>query len=280
MISYEQLLNANVKDLPSKTLTDAWYDGTKHMCDFSRDVMLRLLKQLINPSAQEIAVRDTYYRICLYLRSIVSLNRLDDVQSVASATRSIFELWIELEMLARDITGEAVQKHNSFAELQRYKHAEQIVQFADAHPDFQKMDVSPQRAFCSDSQRRLKLAREWGTNSSGKLQFTDHWSRKNLRHRSRDIGLEDTYIEVQPLLSWYVHAGSAGTAGMTKVGLEAVFALSHILTQRFFVRATTTCGKVAKVSELPEFASWIQEMLLKSGRIIVSEQIKKLEEKQ
>jgi len=280
MVSYDELLNAPVTDLPSKTLIDAWYDGTKHMCDFSREVMLPVLRQLLNPSGKETAVRDTFYRLCLFLRSIVDLNRLDHFQSIASAARSIFELWIDLELLAQDTSGDAVRRYEAFPELERYRRAGQIVQFADAHPNAITMDISRQRSFCADPERQRRLMSVWGTNRVGGQNFPDHWSRENLRARSRRVGQEAMYIEAQPLLSWYVHSGSAGISGMSRDALEAVFAFSHILTQRFFVAAASTCARATKISELPDFPGWMQQLRLKTGELIVAEQMKRLQEQQ
>lgn len=280
MVSYDELLNAPITDLPTKTLIDAWYDGTKHMCHFSREVMLPMLKQLLKPSTQERAVRDTFYRLCLFLRSIVELNKLDHFQSVASAARSIFELWIDLELLAQDTSGEAVRQYDAFAELERYRRAEQIVRFADAHPNAIAMDISRQRSFCTDPERQRRLASEWGTNRAGKQNFPDHWSRETLRDRSRRVGQEAMYIEAQPLLSWYVHSGGAGISGMSRDALEAVFALSHILTQRFFVAATSTCARITTIAELPDFPSWKQQLRLKTGELILAEEMRRLQDQQ
>jgi hypothetical protein len=91
-ITFDDLMNAPDSDLPVKTLVDAYFVGTRCMHDFSREVMVPVLRMLSSPSPQEIAVRDTYYKMCLLLRSALVLNNLDHFQSVASLTRSIFEL--------------------------------------------------------------------------------------------------------------------------------------------------------------------------------------------
>lgn len=276
-ITYEQLAAAPVSDLPAKTLIDAWFDGTKHMHDFAEQVMLPQLRALFAVSPREEAIRDTYFRLCLFLRSIVALNRLDHVQTVAASARSIFELWIELELLARDQTDQAAAKQRLFAEVERFKHAEQIIRYAADNPGWE-MNVSAQKAFCSE-ERRARLVKDAGASSWSDLRKRPHWTGKDLRQRARDVDQESAYIQLQPLLSWYVHSGAAGTAGMSRVGLEAVFAISHIHTQRMFLAATGVCAKVTKIAELPQFSGWMTDMLYKSGRLVVNEQIKQLEER-
>jgi hypothetical protein len=83
-------INEPVSDLPRKTIIDAYFDGTKHMYDFSHDVMIPQLKALLGLTAQEIALRDIYFKMYLFLRSAITMNRLDHFQSVAALTRSLF----------------------------------------------------------------------------------------------------------------------------------------------------------------------------------------------
>jgi hypothetical protein len=39
-----QTMNEPVSDLPLKTIIDAYFDGTKHMHDFGREVLSRLAR--------------------------------------------------------------------------------------------------------------------------------------------------------------------------------------------------------------------------------------------
>ena len=47
-----QTANEPVSDLPLKTIIDAYFDGTKHMQDFSREVMIPQLKALLGPTVR------------------------------------------------------------------------------------------------------------------------------------------------------------------------------------------------------------------------------------
>jgi hypothetical protein len=278
-VMFDELLKAPVTDLSSKTQVDAWYDGTKYMHDFSREVMLPLLKMLLGPSHQEIAVRDTYYRMSLLLRSVLVMNSLDHFQSVASLTRSLFELWLDLSILAQDTTGEAVRKYNEFPEIERYRVAEQLIRFAATNTQSLKMDITAQRTFHADAQRTQRIAKIVKSDPKGKRKYPDHWTSKSVRQRAIEVGQEVMYVEAYPQLSWYVHAGAAGTAGITREGFEHVFGFCHSLIQRMFVDATSKCAKATKISSLDYFDAWMQSIRLKTGEIIVAEQIKVLEAK-
>jgi hypothetical protein len=278
-VTFDELLKSPVTDLPSKTLVDAWYDGTKYMHDFSREVMLPLLKMLLVPSPQEVAVRDTYYKMSLLLRSVLLMNSLDHFQSVASLTRSVFELWLDLSILAQDAGGDAVRSYNEFPEVERYRVAEQLIRFATTSGQPLKMDISAQRAFHADVQRSQRIAKIVKAGLKGKRKYPDHWTNRSVRQRAIDVGQEVMYVEAYPQLSWYVHAGAAGTAGITRDGFEHVFGFCHSLIQRIFIDATSKCAKATKISALDYFDGWMQSIRLKTGEIVVAEQIKMLEAK-
>jgi hypothetical protein len=270
-----QTKNEPVSDLPLKTIIDAYFDGTKHMHDFSQEAMIPQLKALLSPSAQEIALKDIYFRMYLFLRSAITMNRLDHFQSVASLTRSLFELFLDMKILAKDKTGAAVRKYNEFPEIERFRRAEQLVAFDASNPNQIKQDLSAQRTFIADPQRQARVTSAIGP----KRKYPDHWTGKNARERARTAGEEALYVEVYALLSWYVHAGAAGTAGMSKEALESVFGICHGLIRRIFLDAITICAKATKISELTEYPGWITRLETKTAELIVSEQRRLLETK-
>src|SRR5712692_3080294 len=182
-----------------------------------REVMIPQLKALLGPTVQEIALRDIYFKMHLLLGSAITMNCLDHFQSVAALTRSLFELLLDMKILAGDKTGDAVKSYNEFPEIERYRRAGQLVAFAASYPNQIKQDLSTQRAFIADPQRKARVTRAIGP----KGKYPDHWTGKNPRERARSTGEEALYVEVYALLIWYVHAGAAGTAGMRKDALES-----------------------------------------------------------
>jgi hypothetical protein len=101
----------------------------------------------------------------------------------------------------------------------------------------------------------------------------------NARDRARSAGQEALYVEVYALLSWYVHAGAAGTAGMGKDALESVFGICHGLIRRMFLDAIEVCATATKISELAEYPGWMTRLERKTAELIVSEQRKLLDAK-
>lgn len=225
-----QTMDEPVSDLPLKTIIDAYFDGAKLMHDFGRDVMISQLKALLGPTAQEIGLRDTYYKMHLLLGSAVTMNRLDHFQSVAALTRSLFELLLDMKIIAADKTGDAVGHYNEFPEIERYRRAEQIIKFDAQHPGQIKQDLSAQRTFVSESARRARVTAAIGPNK----RYPEHWSAMNARDRARQVGQEALYVEVYALLSWYVHAGATGTAAWAKTRLNPCSASATASFGEFF----------------------------------------------
>jgi hypothetical protein len=270
-----QTMNEPVSDLSLKTIIDAYFDGTKHVHDFGREVMIPQLRALLGPTDQEIALRDIYFKMHLFLGSAITMNRLDHFQSVAALTRSLFELLLDMKILAADKTGDAVTRYNEFPEIERYRRAQQLIAFDAAHPGQIKQDLSAQRAFVSDSVRQARIT----TAIGAKKKYPDHWSGMNARDRARSAGEEALYVEVYALVSWYVHAGAAGTAGMGKDALESVFGVCHGFIRGIFLDAIAVCAKATKISELAEYPAWITSLETKTAELIVSEQRKLLDAK-
>jgi hypothetical protein len=93
-----------------------------------------------------------------------------------------------LKILAKDQTGEDVKKYNEFPEIERYRAAEQLVNFADANPQVLKADTSAQRAFLADLKRKQRVDAAVGTNAPGKrARYPEHWTRKNVRTRAGSV---------------------------------------------------------------------------------------------
>lgn len=158
-------------------IIDTYFDGTKHMHDFGREVMIPQLKALLGPTAQESALCDIYFKMHLFLGSAITMNRLNHFQSVAALTRSLFELFLDMKMLAADKIGDAVKRYNEFPEIERYRRAEQLIAFDTKHPGGIKQDLTVQRGFVSDPARQARVMNEIGP----KRKYPDHWSGMNAR---------------------------------------------------------------------------------------------------
>jgi hypothetical protein len=279
MISDDDLMKMSDLELPMKTLVDAYVDGTRFMHKFSREIMWPLLKMLLVPSPQEVATRDIYVRMILMVGSAAALNNFVHVQTLASVARSLFEQWLDLKIIASLAVPGAVEKYDRFPEIERYRVAEQLIRYSDNSAVPMRVDIEVQRRFVADQDRTNRIQQSTTMNRNGKRLYPDHWSRLNVRERARLLGQESMYVDSYPLLSWQVHSGGVATAGLSEDSLKASFGYSHSLIQRIFVDATSSCAKVTKIAQLDYFEEWMNSIELKTGQILLSEQMKLLDER-
>jgi Family of unknown function (DUF5677) len=117
--------------------------------------MVPQLNALRHVSDKEEAIRTSYFRMVLLLRSLVALNNVQHFQTVASVTRSLFELYLDIKTLASGSCDKTVRRYWDFVEVERYRTAKQLLRFAEKHPNTLG-DLEKQRAYCDDEEREKK----------------------------------------------------------------------------------------------------------------------------
>lgn len=286
MITFDELEKAEVSDLSVKTRVEAFYKGTDAVSKFAEKVMIPVLKGQLDLNIKERAIVDTYCRMYAWVRSMVAMNSYIHFQGAAAATRSLFELLLDIKMLVNDETGELIKKFHAFPDIDKFNRAKKIVSFCDEHRNNTQINDSIQRTFVNYVGRKQKnektILRYWGKNKKGDPKRPKHWTGENVRERACSLGLkyEELYVEIYSLLSWYIHSGSTGYVGLKEKDIENCFGYCHGLAQRMFIEATVICAKEMKLDVAVEwFYKAIENLRLTPGKVLVGEQIKFLEEK-
>lgn len=284
MVTFDELEKADVSDLPMRIRVEAFYKGTDAVSKFAESIMIPLLKGQIQLSDKEKAIVGTYYRMYAWVRSMVAMNSRIHFQGAAAAARSLFELFLDIKTLSTDKTGEFVKRFHAFPEIEKFRVAKNLISFCDEHPNDTKLDDSRQRTFVNKPGKQQTIdqtiVKYWGVTRKGKPNIPEHWTGKNIRERARDLGLEyeELYVKTYPYLSWYIHSGSTGYAGLDEKGIEGCFGLSHSIAQQIFLDATLICAQEMKISIAVEwFHNAIANLRLTPGKVLVEEQIKILE---
>lgn len=284
MVTFDEIEKADVSDLPVHKRVEAFFIGTKVLSEFAKSVIISVLYGQLNLSDREKAISGTYYRMYGWIRSMVVMNRREHFQGAAAAARTLFELLLDLKILATDETSDSVERFHAFPEVEKYRVAKKLVSFRDSHPNSTK-DVSRQRKFLSSPGRKQKndkaVIKFWGkTKKKGLPKHPKHWTGMSVFERARDLGIEyeELYHDAYPLLSWLIHSGSTGYAGLSEDALEAYFGRSHIIAQKTFIEATIICAEEFKISFLiKDLRIILEDIRLTPGKVIVEEQIKILE---
>ncbi len=232
---------------------DAWFIGVQAYVCFVEQYLKPQIQSLVgNRTPREDAILDVYYGIVGFLVSINTLRNPWHVQAVASCSRSIFELYIDLLLLHRDASPVSVERFHAFADVERLRVAKERLAFFDAHPELPQADprfgLNAPRAFIQNESARIEadMARLWPAAGAGRAPaWPGHWSGvRKLRARAGavDVEIQALYWQYYAHLSWFVHTASVGTRGLPKESLHMVIANALELVRETVVRAFATVG--------------------------------------
>ncbi|OPY82515.1 MAG: hypothetical protein A4E65_00815 [Syntrophorhabdus sp. PtaU1.Bin153] len=286
MATLKEIQEAEVEELPVRTRVEAFFKGTDAIRLFAEEVMIPVLQGQLRLNDHERAVTGTYYRMYLYVQSLVKLNSRIHFQAAASAARTTFELLLDLKLLAEDTADSMpmTEKFHAFTEMDRFRVATQVVEYKNANPGSKIEDVH-QRSLATKQGKQeaidLLARKNWGNTKAGKPQKPKHWSGFNVKERAVRFGskYEELYIESYPLLSWSVHAGPGSYAGLDENEIELCFGLSHSISQRCFLEATAITAEIMRINHAVEgFNDILESLRLVPGRVIVKEQARIIDE--
>ena len=278
-VPLEELQQFDVKKLPLLEQVKAFAESSEHVRFLAADVINPLLESAMamKPTDKEKAVVGCYYRAYAWIFTLAMLRDPIHFQAVAAGARSLFELWVDLKLLLGDTTGRAVKRYHAFPRVERLRAAQKIVEFSDSHPAL-KLDCARQRALVSDPERKQEInslvIQLWGKDKKAKTELPRHWSGKDLASRlpPGDIEMERIYNEQYPLLSWYVHSGSAGYVGLDENALKCCFALSHTIAQRASLASIELVAKEMKIMQAVEWLPYaIEKTRLGPGMLLLQE---------
>lgn len=219
------------------------------------------------PGADSLAVFRRMFRI---FQSIVSLGGPDHYESAASLAATLFERYMDLELLAGDESGDMLRRHREFVEIQRFRAAHRIAEFHEESGGGTPLDAGEQLRFREITggiqEIRKKVIEVWGPDNRGKGSYPVHWSgRKCTRQISQDMGVEyeQLYIEAYSVLSWLIHSGMSGGGEPDAALQEEIFAWCHGIAQLVMLEGARTCleacGAAAEIPWLDRAVDFLRK---------------------
>ena len=129
MIKFEELKKYDFSSLSLSEKVNAFFKGNEVIADYAKKVIIPVLKSQIKLDSKEKAIVGTYYRMHALIYSLITMNKILHFQNTAAATRSLFELLIDLKIINKDETGEDTAKFHAFSEIERFRVANIAVNF-------------------------------------------------------------------------------------------------------------------------------------------------------
>jgi hypothetical protein len=226
------------------SIAESFYKGTQVINNFCETEIIPKLKSNKSQEDKDIAITGIYYRMFLLVSSASLLNSYKYYQSIASIARSLFELYLDINIIISDSTDNSVKKFIKYPEVDKYRAASKIVNYVASNPE-SSIDVSVQKQFLAGEDKRISIEsmveEYWGRTRNGKLNWPNHWTGKNVKQRASDLGkeYEEFYFEYYPQLSWHIHSVPTGYANMPNHSFEYMFVIMHNLMQKTILKSTT-----------------------------------------
>ena len=168
-----------------------------------------------------------FYRSLGFVKSAIALTSVVHQQSITSAERSVLELYIDIELLHRNIIEHDVTKILTFVDWQKLKAARRVDSLYAKYPDLDQTEANPHRHFIKNQAALIeqKAANLWGFEPhSRRRNRLDHWSARSLPDRGVLLGreFEQLVIHGYDMRNFSVHTGLAGVMGLERVTFEMI----------------------------------------------------------
>ncbi len=243
------------QSLPTSSIVEAYFQGTDSIRHFVVSVIEPVLTGQLKFDDRQTAIVGTYYRIVGWLKALGELNSLPHYQAVAAGARSLFELLLDIKLIQSDTTGELAKKFHAFPEVEKYRVAINLISYCNMNNNT-RIECTNQRNFVDGVTKKAAIEsliiQHWGRNKKNKPIWPDHWSGLNIAQRAEKLGQDykELYVEFFPFLSWHIHSGSTGYAGLKPETLESAFGLMHHMIQRVVLDATEICAEEIKLDKI------------------------------
>ena len=244
------VLRADQVQVTPRMLANATFDGVRALRAFSVIYIMPLLQGLVAATAREQAILGLYYRIMAYLASVCRLDAQIHFQSIAAASRSVFELGLDIELIGSDATNVSADRFVAFTRVERYRVAAKLVDFYATHLLPPNLSLTRQREVCADPTETAQVEglvlQYWGRKKNGKLNWPSHWSRfADARGRAEHAGPDwkERYVRYYYMLSWHIHSGIVNAAGLLQESFDTFVAEAHGLIRDTVIDAWSVLGR-------------------------------------
>lgn len=251
-----QRAHDNCPNPPPATLLAGSYCSLLEAIDlYTQESVHPVTSGMLGLTDREKVILGLYYRSIGFCRTASELKSVVHQQSLTSAERSVIELYVDMELVHRNVIPDAIEKFLAFTDWQKLKAAKRMDRFFTDHPDLdsQPSKATAHRNFLStDGQRVEQLVQHlWGQNAK-----PEHWSNLNLVDRAKKLDKDVEYLVMKDYdrRNFYVHTGLAGVFNLSKENFEALCAFALNLIGDCLLNELQILGKELKLSQaIPKY---------------------------
>lgn len=257
-------LPINPVNLP--LMTGAYLASLQAIDLFTQEAVHPITTTIAKTDRQTIIV-GLYYRAIGFCRSAILLNSVVHQQSLTSAERSCIEIYVDLELLHRNVIDKGAEKFSAFMDWQRLKAARRTDAFFTKNPelDTTPSKAEPHRGLIKSKGQQIEAAMLalFGLNDKQKPIRPEHWSGSNLPDRAAllDKDIELLVVEGYDMRNFSIHTGLAGIAHIDKTGFEFLCMQSLQIIGSCLLGTLRILGKEIDIyKQLPAYDNFISAL--------------------
>lgn len=196
---------------------------------------------------RQLAMASLGDRLIGHARVVPKLNSLVYQQTATAAERSVIELWLDIQLLHRNVFADGVERLFAFAEYQKLQSAKRTVRFFAEHPHLDESPSAalPHQAYITANAARIdaRTFELWGTPGK-KPPRPEHWSAMNVPDRAKAVTPEAQLLVLHgyDMRNFAVHAGVAGIMNVPATAQELVFVQSVANVAKCLLEALRIMG--------------------------------------
>lgn len=218
-----------------------FYTSLHRLREFDSQRIRVVVQGQLQLTDEEKCFLGVHSRILGNIETLLELKEVQHFQAVASTSRTIFELAVDIRLL--QIIPDAASKMIAGIEIEKLRAAENIVRFAKSE------HVADLAVFQSYIDREGQRIRGESRRLWSKDALVLHWSDLKLDKRVAllDKNFKSAYHLYYPRLSWYAHSGLTGVANLNTTGLTHMCSQALWLAGDFYKEVLTAMIQQFKI---------------------------------
>jgi hypothetical protein len=263
---------------PQKLAEISYIDIISSLDEVDKSQLIQHLQGKENGRTCKTAILNIYGKIYLWIRSIAKLNKPEDCLALAGAVRAILELYVDLNLLARNLVQDAAEKFFSFPDIEKWRVAKKIVdgrkQFSTSIPQ----QPTPSDKYLENNKTDIEAIqiKLWGKDKKEKPIMPKSWSNSSLWQRVvllQDKEILDVYFNSYYYCNWCVHSIYNEFLGKLE-NIDLFNGHLYGLAKQMFLSATKVVNKEITALSKDVFQSMMDNIEKKSFKRFFGELVK------
>ncbi len=212
-----------------------FYAGSKEYCDYITNNIIGILKGIIKPNKRETLLIGLFGRFYGRLRDAVQLNNWIYFESTASATRTMFEILVDMILISKDTSSVSIDKYFEYIDLKKYDYMKKYYEYIDAKKCSKNEFYYSAKEYVDNINKSKDVAstikQVWRAE---KLPKT--WTGNDLATNAENAELSEIYRYLYARLCWQTHSGLTHVLGFKQDYFINTYGEAHLNIQAFTMR--------------------------------------------